>query len=58
MQVKNQQQYAAAWKEIDATRKQVKELEESELKKMTDIEALQRQLDEGEAAARCAEGAA
>ena len=25
MQVKNQQQYAAAWKEIDATRKQVKE---------------------------------
>ncbi|MGZ4777922.1 MAG: zinc ribbon domain-containing protein [Thermoanaerobaculia bacterium] len=28
MQVKNQQQYAAAWKEIDATRKHVKELEE------------------------------
>ena len=29
MQVKNQQQYAAAWKEIDAARKHVKELEES-----------------------------
>ena len=28
MQVKNQQQYAAAWKEIDATRKHVKELED------------------------------
>lgn len=46
MQVKNQQQYAAAWKEIDATRKHVKELEDSELKTMTDIEALQKQLDE------------
>jgi len=32
MQVKNQQQYAAAWKEIDATRKHVKELEDSVLK--------------------------
>ena len=29
MQVKNQQQYAAAWKEIDAARKHVKELEAS-----------------------------
>ena len=45
MQVKNQQQYAAAWKEIDATRKHVKELEDSLLKNMTDIEAVQSQLD-------------
>jgi predicted nucleic acid-binding Zn-ribbon protein len=46
MQVKNQQQYAAAWKEIDSTRKQVKELEDSTLKTMTDIEALQKQNDD------------
>ena len=46
MQVKNQQQYAAAWKEIDSTRKQVKELEEADLKIMGDIETLQKQLDE------------
>jgi predicted nucleic acid-binding Zn-ribbon protein len=46
MQVKNQQQYAAAWKEIDATRKHVKELEESVLKNMTEAETLQNQLDE------------
>jgi predicted nucleic acid-binding Zn-ribbon protein len=46
MQVKNQQQYAAAWKEIDGTRKHVKELEEAELKMMTDIEAAQKSLDE------------
>jgi hypothetical protein len=45
MQVKNQQQYAAAWKEIDATRKHVKELEESVLKNMTEAETLQAQLD-------------
>lgn len=45
MQVKNQQQYAAAWKEIDATRKHVKELEESVLKNMTEAEGLQQQLD-------------
>jgi predicted nucleic acid-binding Zn-ribbon protein len=45
MQVKNQQQYAAAWKEIDATRKGVKELEESDLKNMGETEALQTQLD-------------
>jgi len=50
MQVKNQQQYAAAWKEIDATRKHVKELEDSELKTMTEIEGLQKQLDDGSAA--------
>ena len=46
MQVKNQQQYAAAWKEIDATRKHVKELEESVLKNMTEADVLQKQLDE------------
>lgn len=46
MQVKNQQQYAAAWKEIDATRKGVKDLEESVLKNMTEAEVLQKQLDE------------
>ena len=45
MQVKNQQQYAAAWKEIDATRKHVKELEDSVLKNMTEAEGLQAQLD-------------
>lgn len=46
MQVKNQQQYAAAWKEIDATRKHVKELEESVLKNMTEADGFQAQLDE------------
>ena len=46
MQVKNQQQYAAAWKEIDATRKHVKELEESALKNMTEVDGLQNQLAE------------
>lgn len=46
MQVKNQQQYAAAWKEIDATRKHVKDLEESVLKNMTEAEGFQKQLDE------------
>ncbi|HEX8409768.1 MAG TPA: C4-type zinc ribbon domain-containing protein [Thermoanaerobaculia bacterium] len=45
MQVKNQQQYAAAWKEIDTTRKSVKELEDSVLKNMTEAEGLQSQLD-------------
>ena len=46
MQVKNQQQYAAAWKEIDATRKHVKDLEDSALKTMTEMEGVQKQLDE------------
>ncbi|HEY6138129.1 MAG TPA: C4-type zinc ribbon domain-containing protein [Thermoanaerobaculia bacterium] len=46
MQVKNQQQYAAAWKEIDAARKHVKELEDAELKAMSEVETLQKQLDE------------
>jgi predicted nucleic acid-binding Zn-ribbon protein len=45
MQVKNQQQYAAAWKEIDATRKHVKDLEESVLKTMTEIDGFQQQHD-------------
>lgn len=49
MQVKNQQQYAAAWKEIDATRKHVKELEESVLKSMGESDGLQAQLDERKA---------
>jgi predicted nucleic acid-binding Zn-ribbon protein len=46
MQVKNQQQYAAAWKEIDATRKHVKELEDSVLKNMTEADVFQKQVDE------------
>jgi uncharacterized protein len=46
MQVKNQQQYAAAWKEIDAARKHVKELEDAELKAMSEVETLQKELDE------------
>ncbi|MCU1229169.1 MAG: Zn-ribbon protein nucleic acid-binding protein [Acidobacteria bacterium] len=50
MQVKNQQQYAAAWKEIDATRKHVKELEDSALKQMGDIDVIQKQLDDRNAA--------
>lgn len=49
MQVKNQQQYAAAWKEIDAARKHVKELEESALKTMTEIDGIQSQLDQRKA---------
>jgi predicted nucleic acid-binding Zn-ribbon protein len=46
MLVKNQQQYAAAWKEIDGTRKQVKELEDADLKTMGEIESLQADLDQ------------
>ena len=49
MQVKNQQQYAAAWKEIDATRKHVKELEDSTLKSMSESDEIQKQLDERKA---------
>lgn len=45
MQVKNQQQYSAAWKEIDASRKKIKEFEDAELAKMSEIEDLQKQLD-------------
>ena len=44
MQVKNQQQYSAAWKEIDTTRKTVKELEDAELGKMSEIEELEGNL--------------
>src|SRR5438105_14439114 len=46
MQVKNQQQYAAAWKEIDAAGKHVKELEDAELKAMGEVESLKKQLEE------------
>lgn len=44
MQVKNQQQYSAAWKEIETSRKQVKDLEDAELALMTEIEDLQAQI--------------
>ena len=47
MQVKNQQQYTAAWREIDGARKQAKELEEAELNVMADMEEAQQQLEEG-----------
>ena len=46
MQVKNQQQYAAAWKEIDATRRQVKELEDADLKIMSEVDELQKDLEQ------------
>lgn len=49
MQVKNQQQYAAAWKEIDATRKHVKELEDSSLKSMDEAEGVEKQMDDRDA---------
>jgi predicted nucleic acid-binding Zn-ribbon protein len=45
MQVKNQQQYSAAWKEIDASKKKIKELEDAELSKMGEIDETQAQLD-------------
>ncbi len=44
MQVKNQQQYAAALKEIDTARKQVKDIEESDLAIMTELEEIETQL--------------
>lgn len=44
MQVKNQQQYAAAWKEIDTARKGVKELEDAALQKMQEIEELEARI--------------
>lgn len=46
MQVKNQQQYAAAWKEIDVARRRVKELEDQLLAGMGDIEAAESALEE------------
>lgn len=45
MQVKNQQQYAAAWKEIDATRKKIKEGEDELLRSMTEIEEINTTFD-------------
>lgn len=45
MQVKNQQQYTAAWKEIDTTRREVKELEDTLLKHMTEAEEIQGEID-------------
>lgn len=44
MQVKNQVQYSAAWKEIDTARKKVKDLEDADLKVMADIEDSENQL--------------
>jgi uncharacterized protein len=44
MQVKNQQQYAAAWKEIDTKRKEIKELEDELLKKMAEIDEVESEL--------------
>lgn len=44
--VKNQQQYSAAWKEIDVARKKTKDLEDAELAKMSEIDAAQQALDE------------
>jgi len=46
MKVKNQQQYAAAWKEIDTTRKKIKELEDEDLRILTEIEEIDGQLKE------------
>lgn len=45
MQVKNQQQYAAAWKEIDATRRKIKEGEEEVLRSLTEIEEITQKLE-------------
>jgi uncharacterized protein len=45
MQVKNQQQYAAAWKEIDTSRRTVKEHEDEFLRISQDLETVQAQLD-------------
>lgn len=44
MLVKNQVQYAAAWKEIDASRKKVKDLEEALLRQMGESEEKQGDL--------------
>lgn len=46
MQVKNQLQYAAAWKEIDTSRRRVKELEDQLLTGMGDIEVAESALEE------------
>lgn len=47
MQVKNQQQYAAAWKEIDTARKKLKELEDAALARMQEIEEVEQGLATG-----------
>lgn len=44
MQVKNQQQYAAALKEIDTSRKAVKDLEEADLAIMTELDEIETKL--------------
>ena len=49
MQVKNQQQYAAAWKEIDVARKLVKEREDSLLASMGEIEEVKAKIEEDKA---------
>lgn len=46
MQVKNQQQYAAVWKEIDTQRKKVSELEDETLKGMEEIGDIEKSLEE------------
>lgn len=50
MLVKNQQQYAAAWKEIDTARKTLKELEDAALARMQEIEEVEQQLAAGRSA--------
>lgn len=50
MQVKNQMQYSAAWKEIDTARKKVKELEDELLGVMGQIETIDNELTERETA--------
>jgi len=45
MQVKNQQQYAAAWKEIDVTRKKIKDIEDELLKAMTETDEIQAKIE-------------
>ncbi|HVR41986.1 MAG TPA: hypothetical protein VMS56_00965 [Thermoanaerobaculia bacterium] len=44
MQVKNQQQYSAAWKEIETARKRVRDLEDGALSVMTELEEAQEAL--------------
>ena len=46
MQVKNQQQYAAAWKEIDTSRKQVKEYEDTLLRHISETEDIEKAIAE------------
>jgi len=49
MQVKNQVQYAAAWKEIDASRKKIKDLEDVLLQQMSESEEKQGELEQRKA---------